>query len=400
MNVIALDISMGKSFMVLYKNGNCSMEMEFMHNQTGFTQLKEVFDSCDTKPEVVFEATGVYSRQVERFFQDIGCDYTLLNPLEARKQTDGLRIHKTDKSDAHKLAQSHYRFNRKKKVIQDKEYLELREYSRFYGEVEKQLKTQRMYLHAALQQTFPELEELFVNRVSKLALNLIEIFPHPDLVKGFSRTKLKNIIRAKTDKKISDQKLKEKAEQLLLLAAESYPAVSLDSFIVDKVRYLARELKRLIFLKENLQNEMIEKTENTPAFQVLVSIPGIGEITAALVIAELGDIHRFSNAKKLNAYVGIDIRRYQSGKSYAQDRINKRGNKRARMILFFAIKNMIRAQHHAPNHIVDYYYKLKKGPSPKKEKVAIVACMNRLIKSIHYLILSNKPYDYALSPQC
>ena len=70
------------------------------------------------------------------------------------------------------------------------------------------------------------------------------------------------------------------------------------------------------------------------------------------------------------------------------------------MFLFFAIKNMIRAQHHAPNHIVDYYYKLKKGPSPKKEKVAIVACMNRLIKSIHYLVLSNKPYDYALSPHC
>lgn len=57
-------------------------------------------------------------------FQDSGIDYTILKLLEARKQTDGLRIHKTDISDdAHKLAQSHNRFKRNKKVIQEKEYL-------------------------------------------------------------------------------------------------------------------------------------------------------------------------------------------------------------------------------------------------------------------------------------
>lgn len=399
MDVLALDVSMGKRFVVVYHNEICLLEAEIMHTQTGFAQLKNLVESCETVPQVVFEATGVYSRPMEKFFQDIGIDYTLLNPLEAQKQTDGLRIHKTDISDAHKLAQSHYRFKRNKKVIQEKKYLEIREYSRFYGELEEQIKKERMHLHTALHQTFPELENLFVSRISKLALNLIDLFPHPDLVKGLSRTKVKNTIRTQTDKNISNQKAKEKAELLFLLAAESYPAVSLDSFLVDKVRYLAGELKRLILVKENLQKEMIEKIEGMPAFQVLVSIPGIGGITAALIIAELGDIQRFSNAKKLNAYVGIDIRRYQSGKSLALDHINKRGNKRARMILFFAVKNMIRAQHHAPNHIVDYYYKLKKGPSPKKEKVAIVACMNRLIKSIHYLILSNKLYDYAMSPQ-
>ncbi|NTQ68244.1 IS110 family transposase, partial [Enterococcus faecium] len=74
------------------------------------------------------------------------------------------------------------------------------------------------------------------------------------------------------------------------------------------------------------------------------TFPGIGALTAALLLGELGDITRFETHKQLNAFVGIDIRRYQSGKYTGQDRINKRGNPKARKIIFFTIRNMIRQQ--------------------------------------------------------
>lgn len=117
---------------------------------------------------------------------------------------------------------------------------------------------------------------------------------------------------------------------------------------------------------------MIERAQPFEAFQLYQSIPGIGELTAVLLLGELGDIQRFSTSNKLNAFVGIDIRRFQSGKYVGKDHINKRGNPRARKILYFTIRNMIRQQRAAPNHLVDYYYKLKKQPAPKKEKVATV----------------------------
>jgi len=57
---------------------------------------------------------------------------------------------------------------------------------------------------------------------------------------------------------------------------------------------------------------------------------------------------------------------------------------------------MIRQQKHAPNHIVDYYYKLKEQPHPKKDKmIAIVACMNKLLKCIYSMGKNNKKYDYS-----
>lgn len=95
MDVLALDIIMGKRFVVVYHNEICLLEAEIMHTQTGFAQLKNLFESCETVPQVVFEAM--------ESFQNSGIDYTLLDPLEARKQTDGLRIHKTDISDVHKI---------------------------------------------------------------------------------------------------------------------------------------------------------------------------------------------------------------------------------------------------------------------------------------------------------
>lgn len=399
--VVALDVSMGKSYVVSYDKTTCVEEKEIFHNKQGFSKLRKMIEECPVPPQVVFEATGVYSKPIEKFLQDESIAYSCLNPMEASRQLnmEGLRIHKTDRSDAHRLAQTHSLFQRPRTIESSFVYKEARNLARFYHEVEGAIKRDRMALHTALHQSFPELESLFVNRISKLSLNLVELFPHPALLNGFSRTRVKNILLKNTDKKISQKKALKKAEELLELTHNSYPAVSKDSVIVKKVQYYSRRLMELLLQKEQLQKELIQIVQSLPEFAILTSLPGIGEPTAALLIGELGDIRRFATNRKLNAYVGIDIRRYQSGKYQGIDRINKRGNGKARMILFFTIKNMVRQQRAAPNHLVDYYYKLKKGPHPKKDKVATVACINKLIKTIHFLILNNQQYDYTKAPK-
>lgn len=126
-----------------------------------------------------------------------------------------------------------------------------------------------------------------------------------------------------------------KADQLIHLADMSYPAVDKDHFLVTKVQYRIKQIQQLFDTKEQLSKKIIEQSKKLNEFSVLVSIPGIGSLTAALIISELGDIRRFSTSNQLNAYVGIDIRTHQSGTMRKKDRINKRGNARARKILFF-----------------------------------------------------------------
>ncbi|MCD7137625.1 transposase, partial [Limosilactobacillus balticus] len=147
--------------------------------------------------------------------------------------------------------------------------------------------------------------------------------------------------------------------------------------------------------KEEVIKRMESIAQLLPEYGLYYSFPGIGKQTAAQLMGELGDISRFDNSNQLNAYVGIDIRRHHSGTYAGQDHINKRGNPIARKLLYFTIGNMIRQQHVNPNHIVEYYYRLKeKRPYPKLNKVAMVACMNKTLKCLLSMIKHHEKYHY------
>lgn len=392
-DIIALDVSKGHSYCVYYNDGNCVTEFDFKHNKIGFSRLDATV-KCAKNPIFYFEATGIYSRPIERYCRDNKIPYALLNPLELHLKTENLRRLKTDTDDAHKIAISAYANHYRLMTYQKPIYAKIRELNRFYERIEDSRKLNQVYLHTELQQTFPEIEQLFSSRTSKLALNIVELFPHPDLVSGISRTKLKNILLGKTDKCISKNKALKYAEKLINYAHNSRPAAHLNDTQVQEVKYYSRHLIDITIEKENLIKQMINLGEQLPELEIISSMPCIGKMTAAQLIGEVGDFTRFDNANQLNAYFGIDLIRYQSGNYIRGDHINKRGNPIARGILFLAVRNMLKQQASAPNHIVDYYYRLKKQPVPKRDKVAVVACMNKTLKCLYSLIKNKHNYIY------
>lgn len=393
-DIIALDVSMGKSNVAWYRQNTCVDEFVFNHTHSGFKQLLTTIQAAN-HPKVYFEATGIYSRPVERFCIDHQLPYCRLNPLELHLKSENLRRVKTDRQDARKIALTAQEQSFRLTTPRSPRFIQLHELSRFYNQLNHDWSHHLVQLHVALEQTFPELKQLFKNKTSKLALNVVELFPHPDLVKQLSRTKLKNQLIKLTDKNLSNMKGFKYADQLLKLAQDTYPAASQNSVQVDEVRYYCRLLIQLTKQKEKIIKKMISVAQEDEAFEYYHSFPGIGDQTAAQLMAELGDISRFDNANQLNAYVGIDIRRYQSGQGGHQDHINKRGNPIARKLLYFTVGNMIRQQHTTSNHIVDYYYRLKqKRPYPKLNKVAMVACMNKTLKCLLSMIKHHTKYQY------
>ena len=401
-HVIAFDVSMGKSYVVLYNAlKKCVLEKEMTHTRSSFLALKELMDELTDgygeQPHIVFEATGVYSRPLERFMRENGYSYCLLNPLEAKLQGDSLRIHKTDRSDAHQLALTHFSNERRIETETDDIYRQLKRLSRHYDELDDELGVVRSRLHKVLQETFPELETIFKTK-SELFLNVVQLFPHPELILAHSRTVIKNRIMASTGKRISAKQAEEKAVQLLESANNSYPAASSTDVVCEQACVYAKRYQELLSQKEECIQKMVALAQTLEEYGVLRTIPSIGENTAVRIIAEMGEIRRFDTHKQMNAYAGIDIRRYQSGKYLAKDKINKRGNKHLRKILYIVIMNMIKQQRLRDNHVVDYYNKLKKQPYNKCHKVAAVACMNKLIKTIFYLVTHNKIYEYRLAP--
>lgn len=400
-HVIALDCSMGKSYMVVYNAlKKCELEKEFEHTRPEFTELKllidDIIEGYGEQPHIVFEATGVYSRVLERFMRDNSYRYCRLNPLEAKLQCDTLRIHKTDRSDAHQLALTHFTNNRRLETNFGNVYAQLKGLSRHYGELDDELSVVRNRLHKVIQVTFPELEKIFTSK-SELFLNVAQLFPHPDIVLTYSKTIIKNRILANTNKRMSAKKAEEKAVKLLEAAEQSYPAVSSTDVFCDQVIVYAKRYQELLLQKEQCIDKMATLAEGLEEYSLLLSIPGIATNTAVRLIAEIGDIRRFDNHKQLNAFAGIDIRRYQSGKFIAKDKINKRGNKHLRKLLYIIIQNMIRLRRFGQNHFVDYYDKLKKQPYNKCHKVASIACVNKLLKTIFFLVTHNMNHEYRLA---
>lgn len=397
-HVIAFDVSMGKSTMVVYDhNQHCRYEGELEHTQTGFQSLKERIDSLSEQdgqvPEIVFEATGVYSQGLEKFLQEHQYPYSRLNPLEAKLQTASMRRQKTDIGDAHELARSHFRIDRPETYIQEDYYEQMRALGRYYEDIEKELGQHSNRLHAFLQLSFPMLEKVF-SKSSILFLNIVQLFPHPAYLGGLSKDELRDQIKRATRKNLSAKQAEEKAILLLAAVENSYSAIGPKDVRCQHLKKYAKRIQELRVQKKEIIKQMVDLSKDRVEFQVLKSFPGIGENTAVQILGELGDIRRFQNSKQINAYAGIDIQRYQSGKLQHQDKINKRGNRRLRKILFQMVRSMISLRAKTQNTIVDYYDKLKKQPNGKLHKVAMIACMNKFLKVAFHLIQNGILYRY------
>lgn len=392
--VFGIDVSKASSEVAILVNGEKVHGYTMPNDTIGFTRLLGDLKTVHN-PEIIFEATGVYSRRLQAFLEDNGYVYTRLNPLEAKKQLDSLRVRKTDKIDAEKLAQSQFVLNRKPTYVQEEVYQHLRDLSRFYQNLTEDIVRAKNRLHKVLQVIFPELESILSTPTGEQYWNLVMAFPCKKMVLELNNDELSKVIRKSTSKRISEKHVVYLTDRLTELAKQSYCAVKKTSPMIEEVRYYAKELLRLSERRQSILYEMVVLAQPLPEYEILLSIPGIAETTATSLIGELGDIRRFQSANQINAFIGIDLRHYESGNFLAKEHITKRGNPYARKILFKCIHNIASASHTNPCHIADFYEKRKKQSQIASTKPHAIASIHRLIRTMYYLITHNKLYDYA-----
>ena len=104
----------------------------------------------------------------------------------------------------------------------------------------------------------------------------------------------------------------------------------------------------------------------------------------------LGDIRRFHSANQIIAFIGIDLRHYESRNFLAKEHITKRGNPYARKILFKCVHNIASASHTKPCHIADFYEKRKRQSQVTSTKPHTISSIYCLIRIMYYLITHNK----------
>ncbi|MCH4170381.1 MAG: IS110 family transposase [Lactobacillus sp.] len=393
--IFGIDVSSSTANVAVLIDSQVIKQFKITSDRPGYQVLEDELDSFKS-PQIIFESTGIYSRSLRAFLQRQGWQYTEINPLAAKKVMDSFRNQKTDSLDAIGLAQAMSRNHFKPSYQEKPVYEELRDLERTYQQHNNDIVQAKNRLHRALQLTFPEMESLLSTRDGILYWHLIQYFPHPNLVLAYDVATLADLIRQATPKNMGQNRSLHLAERLLDLAAKSAPAKTETSHAVRATKALAQEVERLDTLKEAVIDEMAEVATDLPEIELLTTIPGLGVKTALCVVAELGDIRRFHSANAINAYIGIDLILYESGKYSAEQHIRKRGNAYARKILYKAIMNIISTARYHPSGVSRLYQRKKQSSQSKSTKKIAIAAMGTLIRTIYHLVINNESYDTSL----
>jgi transposase len=137
---------------------------------------------------------------------------------------------------------------------------------------------------------------------------------------------------------------------------------------------------------ERLEEKIERKVLESPAAQRLLTIPGVGQYTAAVIVAEIGEVDRFDEDKQLVSYAGLDPVVHQSGDKEVRGSISKEGSAPLRWALVQCASIAVRCDEYFGN----FYTRLKKR---KNHQIAIVATARKMLVSIFYMLTRKEPYD-------
>lgn len=176
MNIIGIDVSQGESHATLISEEGEEITFKFKHNKSGFQILNSYIKPATI---IIFETTSVYSAQLTTYLKSKKIKFGELNPLEAKLRTASLRRVKTDKNDSFKLALLNETQLAEIENHCNKQSNSLYESFRILSLRYKQLIKCRIrilnFLRSSLDLTFPELNQIFKNTYTILALQMFRM---------------------------------------------------------------------------------------------------------------------------------------------------------------------------------------------------------------------------------
>ena len=156
--------------------------------------------------------------------------------------------------------------------------------------------------------------------------------------------------------------------------------------IKEHVAFLGKQIKEL----DGEIKQLLTKSQAfCTSLRLLLSIPAIGPVTAAHILAEIPDIHNFDTASQLVAYAGLNPTQHDSGSSvHKKSRVSKQGNRHLRTALF--MPGLVAMQHCNPalNPLID-----RLVAAGRPHLVVVGAVMRKLLHIVFGVLKSGKPFD-------
>lgn len=363
---------------------------EVKHVKDDLRELCGTILSFEGEVRVVLEPTGAYHLPMLNSLQKAGIFVAVINPLVMKKYAGtALRKGKTDKLDAVRIA--NYGIDNWFHLVayrpSEEVYAELRFLGRQYAHYIRISIESKIALICILDRTMPGIKNMLRGMINgysekdKLS-DFVERYWHFDNItimaedvfvedycywakeKGYHRS----ITKAKSIHKMACNGI-----PTLSSSASSTKMLSLEA-----VRVL-REVNKTL---QSILSQMQTLATGLPEYSVVRALPGVGDVLAARLIAEIGDARRFHSGSALVAYSGIDAPPFQSGAFIGtKRRISKRGSSLLRKTGYEVMKCLKSVK--PTEDAAVYNFILKKEAEGKPKKVAKIAALNKFLR-IYY----------------
>lgn len=337
--------------------------------------------------EIGMEATGHYWLSLYSFLVEKGFVVHVVNPIQTdgwRKGTE-IRKRKTDSIDSVLIAELIRYGDFLETTLADESTMSLRNLTRFRHYLVSSIGDLKRKAICVLDQTFPEYASVFSDIFGETSKALLLNFQTADDFQNITAKQLEDVLKNITLKTFAANKV----SQLSELAAKSFGlSFCKDSFSLQ-LKLLLEQIKFIEAQVQDVEDEIEQLLEKVNS--LITTVPGIGVITGATILGEIGDINRFSNPAKLVAYSGIDASVSQSGESSStNNKMSKRGSPYLRKALFQAA---LVASNCDP--VFKAFYQ-KKRAEGKHHLTAIGAVARKLCYIIHAILKSNCTYEVKL----
>lgn len=381
---IGIDISKYKHDCFICKDtGEIIVDnLSFENTKKGFQQFLDLLKPYDnSNVHIGLEATGHYGLNLKLFLEKNNFTFMEFNPLLVKefKNSLTLRRTKTDKADAivicQKLMSVPYKPN--SKLFYHK--YGLKSLTRLRETLVKQRSKYMVQLTNVLDIVFPEFKPFFNNRFSATSIYLLDKYGSAEKIANMRDFDTPNKLSRGSFSYAKFAKLKDLAKNTIgesneVFEIELHTLICLYNEIDSKIDSLDKQISTIV------------KDLNPPT----LSIPGIGELTTAVIVSEFEDFNKFSNADKLLSFAGLEPGINQSGTILAYGKMVKRGSGYLRYSLMNIANVVIR---YNPT-FYDFY--LKKRTEGKCHRVALSHVCKKLLRVIYKLETQNIQFDPSL----
>lgn len=372
---------------VIGADGQALMEsLSFANSQAGCEKLCQFFEHLRIPTQglvIGMEATGHYWLAIYAYLVEKGYTVHVINPIQSDAfRRMSIRQAKTDAIDALLIAQI-MRFGQySTTALSEENIIALRQLSRYRLALVDICGDSKRRVITLLDQVFPEYERLFSDMFGVSSRELLLRCQTPEDMLGISTEELAALLNKTSRGRFSEQK----AEEIQAAAASTFGVSYAREAFAFQIKQLIEQICFSERQLEQLETQIADILRRTN--QVIATIPGIGETLGAVILSEIGDIHRFDTPAKLVAFAGLDVRVNQSGEfTGTRNRMSKRGSPYLRRAIWLAAS---RAAFCDPT-LSEYYQSLR---ARGKHHLTAIGAVSRKMCNILFVILrENRPYE-------